>query len=98
MPPLGHSVIAFASASSSVGAHDRCSWSTLGIVSGSLPASRAPSANLANSPPIFSSGAPTVMRPSANRPVFFAVIGPGGRHEDRRRASGIVHSRVDSIL
>ena len=76
MPPLGHSVIALASASSSVGAQDRCSCSTLGIVSGSLPASRAPSANLANRPPIFSSGAPTVMMPSANLPVRLALTGP----------------------
>ena len=85
MPPFGHSVIAFASASSSVGAQERCSCRIFGIVSGSLPASRAPSAKRSNRPPIFSSGAPTVMMPSANLPVFFALIGPGRRDEDRRR-------------
>ena len=36
MPPLGHSVIALASASSSVGAQDRCSCSSFGIVVGVL--------------------------------------------------------------
>ncbi len=76
MPPLGHWVIALSSASSSVGAHDRCSCMILAMVSGSLPADRAPSANFSNSPVIFSTGAPTVMIPSACVPVRRAVIGP----------------------
>ena len=37
MPPFGHSTIAFWSASSSVGAQDRCSWPMNRNVSGSLP-------------------------------------------------------------
>ena len=66
-------------------------------MSGSLPASRAPSSNLANSPPIFSSGAPTVMMPSANLPVFLALIGPAVATSTGGATSGIVHRRADSI-
>ena len=76
IPPLGHSVIAFVMACSSVGAQDMCNCSTFGISSGFLPASRAPSSNLAKTFWIFSALAPTVMMPSQNLPVFFAVIGP----------------------
>ena len=68
--------IAFASASSSVGGPGQVQLQDLRHRVGSLPASRAPSANFSNSPPIFSSGAPTVMRPSAYLPVFLAVTGP----------------------
>ena len=98
IPPLGHCSMAFASASSSVGAQDRCSWSTLGMASGSLPASRAPAANFSNSPPIFSSGAPTVIRPSACLPARLAVTGPPVATRMGGACSGIVHSRVDSSL
>ena len=76
IPPLGHSVTALAIACSSVSAHDRCSCRILGIVSGSLPASRAPSANLASTPSIFAGAAPGVMIPSASFPVRLALIGP----------------------
>ncbi len=76
IPPFGHSRIALASASSSVGAQLTWTWRSLGIETGSLPASRAPSSNLPQSIPIFSSAAPTVIIPSANRPVFFALTGP----------------------
>ena len=67
-------------------------------MSGSLPASRAPSANLSNSPPIFSSGAPTVMMPSANLPVFLALIGPAVATRIGGACSGIVQSRVVSMV
>ena len=97
IPPLGHSRTALSSASSSVGAHDRCSCRTLGMVSGSLPASRAPSANFPSSISIFSGGAPTVMMPSACRPVFFALTGPAVATRIGGGASGMVHSRVVSI-
>ena len=43
---------------------------------GSLPASRAPSSNLSQSMPIFSSAAPTVIIPSASLPVRLALTGP----------------------
>ncbi len=98
MPPFGHSVIALARASSSVGAQDRCSWSTFGMVDGSLPASRAPSSNRSKSPAIFSSGAPTVISPSACRPARLAVTGPAVATRISGAASGMVHSRVDSSL
>jgi len=96
MPPFGHSVIAFARASSSVGAQERCNWSTLGITLGSFPASRAPASNRSNSPAIFSTGAPTVMRPSALRPARLAVIGPAVATRISGGTSGMVHRRVDS--
>ena len=51
-------------------------WSIFGAPDGSLPASRAPSSNLPQIMPIFSSAAPTVMIPSANLPVFLALTGP----------------------
>ena len=76
MPPFGHCVIALSSASSSVGAQDRCSWSSFGIASGSLPADVAPSSNFASTPATFSVVAPGVMMPSQRAPVFLAVIGP----------------------
>ena len=63
-------------ASSSVGAQETWIWSIFGVPSGSLPASRAPSSNLSQSIPIFSSAAPTVIIPSANLPVFLALTGP----------------------
>ena len=65
-------------------------------MSGSLPASRAPSANLSNSPPIFSSGAPTVMMPSACLPVRLALIGPAVATSTGGGVSGMVQSRVVS--
>ena len=43
---------------------------------GSLPASRQPSRHFSKIISIFSSGAPTVIRPFASAPVFLAVIGP----------------------
>ncbi len=76
IPPFGHSRTALLVASSSVGAQLTWTWSSFGIPAGSLPASRAPSSNLPQSIPIFSSAAPTVIIPSANRPVFFALSGP----------------------
>ena len=76
IPPFGHSRNAFASASSSVGAQERCSCRIFGMVSGFFPAARAPSANFSKTVWIFSSAAPTVIIPSQSSPVFFAVIGP----------------------
>ena len=67
-------------------------------MSGSLPASRAPSANLSNSPSIFSSGAPTVMMPSACLPVRLALIGPAVATSTGGGVSGIVQSRVVSSV
>ena len=72
----GHGSGAWSIACSAVRAHERWIWSILGIVVGSLPASRAPSANLSQSIPIFSSAAPTVIIPSANLPVRLALTGP----------------------
>jgi len=46
------------------------------MVDGSLPASRAPASKRWKRPSIFSSGAPTVMRPSAWTPARRAVTGP----------------------
>ena len=51
-------------------------WRSIGAAVGSLPTSRAPSANFSRIMPIFSSAAPTVMIPSANLPVFLALTGP----------------------
>ena len=76
IPPLGHSAIALSMASCSVGAHEMWIWSIFGAAAGSLPTSRAPSSNLPQIMPIFSSAAPTVMIPSANLPVFLALTGP----------------------
>ena len=76
IPPFGHSRTAFSTASSSVGAQETWIWSSFGDVVTSLPASLAPSSNLSQSIPIFSSAAPTVMIPSANLPVFLALTGP----------------------
>ena len=73
MPPLGHSFMALSTASSSVAAHETWIWSSLGITEASLPASVAPSANLPQSMSIFSSAAPTVIMPSARRPVRLAL-------------------------
>ncbi len=56
MPPFGHSVTALASASSSVGAQDRCSCRILTCEPGSRPASLAPASNRSSSPVIFSVG------------------------------------------
>ena len=57
-------------------------WSSFGEVVTSLPASFAPSSYLSQSIAIFSSAAPTVMIPSANLPVFFALTRTGGRDVD----------------
>ena len=76
IPPLGHSTMAFWTASSSVRAQETWICSSLGEVVTSLPASFAPSSYLSQSIAIFSSAAPTVMIPSANLPVFLALIGP----------------------
>jgi len=65
-------------------------------VSGSLPAPRAPSANFANSPSIFSSGAPTVIMPSACLPVRLALTGPAVATRIGGGWSGMVHSRAVS--
>src|SRR5260370_36402922 len=78
IPPFGHSVIALRIASSSVGAHERWSWRILDIVDGSFPASLHPFSKRSKTPPIFSSGAPTVMSPSQKRPVFSAVARAAG--------------------
>ncbi len=43
---------------------------------GSLPASRQPSSHFSRIISSLLSGAPTVIRPSAYMPVFFAVTGP----------------------
>jgi hypothetical protein len=76
MPPFGHSLTAASIASSSVRAQLTWICSSLGIARPSLPVSAAPSANLSHSMWIFSSAAPTVIIPSAWRPVRFALIGP----------------------
>ena len=76
IPPFGHSRIALSMASWSVRAQETWIWSSFGIAVGSLPASRAPSSNFSQSIPIFSSAAPTVIIPSANLPVRFALSGP----------------------
>ena len=94
MPPLGHCVSAFSIAASSVGAHDRCSWSSFGIVDGSLPSDVAPSSNFASTPATFSVVAPGVMMPSQRAPVFFAVIGPAVATRIGGGVSARVHSRV----
>ncbi len=62
-----------------------------------MPASRAPSAKRSKSPPIFSSGAPTVMIPSACFPVRLAFTGPAVATSTGGACSGIVHSRVVCI-
>ena len=90
--------MALVMACSSDGAQDRCNCSTLGISAGSLPTSRAPASNRSNRPLIFSSGAPTVIRPSTVRPARRAVIGPAVATRICGACSGIVHNRVDSIL
>ncbi len=46
------------------------------MVSGSLPASFAPSANFPHRASSFSSAAPTVIIPSAHLPVRLALYGP----------------------
>ena len=66
------------------------------MVDGSFPASRAPSSNFPNSIEIFSSGAPTVIRPSTCRPARLAVTGPAVATRISGATSGIVQSRVDS--
>ena len=76
IPPFGHSVTALRSASSSVGAQDRCSCRILTWPLVSRSASFAPASNRPSSDVIFSAGAPGVMMPSARRPAFFAVSGP----------------------
>ena len=85
MPPFGHSTIAFRNASSCVSAHERWSCRMNLNLAGSLPASMQPSRHFSKIISIFSSGAPTVMSPSANMPGLLGGDGPGGRDEDRRR-------------
>ncbi len=76
MPPFGHSVRAFSSAASSVLAQLRWSCRIFGADVGSLPASRAPTSKFSQSSLSFASAAPTVIMPSARRPVRLALSGP----------------------
>ena len=76
MPPFGHSRTACSTAASRLSAHETCNWMMRGIVAGSLPASLAPFSKRPSSVRIFSSGAPTVMMPSAMRPVRSPLTGP----------------------
>ena len=76
IPPFGHSLRAISVASSSVCAQLRCSCRIFGAFVGSLPPSRAPRSWFSHNSWSFASAAPTVIIPSANRPVRLALSGP----------------------
>ena len=74
--PPSHSLIAMSVASSSAASLPMCSCRILGMFVGSLPASRAPRSLFSYTPLSFASAAPTVIIPSASRPVRLALSGP----------------------